>query len=142
MSGQPRHILVVYDGTAAARRALLDGGALAGEHEAEISVVTQVAHDHSYANWVCCGVSRTYWNRMMDELAENDLATACAILGEREPKPRFSIVSGHGPAAIQGAARELDCDLVLFPVHGLLRRHYVRRLRRAVAAELFPVRSH
>src|SRR5215207_9809541 len=115
MTGQLRHILVVYDGTSAARRALLDAAALAGEHEAEISVITLVTHDHSKVNCVACGVSRTYWNRTMDELAENDLATACAILGEREPQPRFSIVSGHGAAAIQRAVRELGCDLVLVP---------------------------
>lgn len=138
MARPAQHILVVFDGSAAARQALLEAAALADEHDADISVITLVAH---CVGCVASGLSRPYWNHVMQDLADADLATARAILGERDPAPRLSTVSGNGTAAIRQAVDERGCDLVLMPAHGLLRRLRGRQLRRAVGADLLLVRA-
>ena len=134
------HVLVVYDGSARGRRALLEGAAMADEHEAELSVITLVEHDERRVG-CACAVSASAWNRMMDEIAEEDLAVAREILGEREPPTRFGIAPGHGIAAIRRVVADLGCDLVLVPGRARLGLSRTRRLRRALAAEVLEVRT-
>jgi nucleotide-binding universal stress UspA family protein len=128
------HILVVYDGSRASRKALVDAAAIADEHEAEISVVALV--DHQRANLGCarCGLAATYWNGVLDGMAGGDLAAARRILGERDPEPRFEIVSGAGPSGVRRAVARLGCDLVLVPARGPLRGRLARQVRRRVTA--------
>ncbi len=133
------HILVVDDGTAASRRALADAAAIADEHRAEISVVALVPEERHTVG--CCGVGAPRWNRMLREVADAELLEASLILGDRDPRPRFEIVSGTGSEAVLGAVERLGCDLVLVPAHGPLRGRLARRVRRGLDARAVAVRA-
>lgn len=135
------HILVVYDGSAASQEAVARAATIADEHEAAISVVALV--DHRRANMGCarCGLASTHWNGVMDEMARADLATARRILGERDPEPRFEIVSAAGPRGVRRAVARLGCDLVLVPARGPLRERLARQVRRRVTAGVVGVRA-
>jgi nucleotide-binding universal stress UspA family protein len=145
MNDHIRHVLVVFDHSAAAARALLDAAAIAEEHGAEISVISTVPHDPGRRGCATCGVSRSHWNAMLTELAESELATARAILGERLPATRFGVVSGVDGGTLRRTVSELGCDLLVLPERGRFRRRGARRrvarLRRRLAVDVLEVRA-
>ena len=58
-----RHVLVIYDESAAARRTLAEVASLTTEHDAALTVVTLVVHER----WaVGCCVPAATWNRELD----------------------------------------------------------------------------
>ncbi len=57
------HVLVVYDGSAAARRALAEAAALTAEHDAALTVIALVVHERQAVG--CCVPAAT-WNRELD----------------------------------------------------------------------------
>ena len=136
--GGIQHIMVVFDDSPASRRALQDAAAIADEHDARLSVVTLVNYERRTRG--CC-LRSGYWNEVLDEVALGELASARAVLGERDLPPRFDILPGAGSSGVRRAASQLGCDLVLVPVRGLLGRLTVRRLRRRVPAEVLGVRA-
>ncbi len=123
LSGRVSHVLVVFDGTESSRRALLDGRAIADEHAAELSVV---AHERRARG---CSMSAAHWNRVMDEMAERQLAEARVILARDEPSVSFAIVSGAGADGVRRAVELLGCDVVLLRGRGPLHRRLARRVR-------------
>lgn len=135
------HILVVYDGSGAARQALVDAAAIADEHDSEISVVALVPHQQHNVGCGRCGVRSVYWNGVIDEMAESDLAAARRILGERDPEAHFEIVSGAGASGVRRAVARLGCDLVLVPARGPLHGRLARQVRRRVTAGVVGVRA-
>lgn len=145
MNDHIHHVLVVFNGSAAAPRALLDAAAIADEHDAEISVISTVPHDARKVGCVNCGVSTPYWNATLNDLAKKELATARAILGDRHPATRFSVVSGNDTGALRRAVAELGCDLVVLPRRDRFRRRGARRrltrLRRTLAVDVLEVRA-
>ncbi len=66
-NSEARHVLVVYDGSSAARAALASAGALIDEHQSMVTVITLVVHDRRSVG--CCVPAAT-WNRELDLLAE------------------------------------------------------------------------
>jgi nucleotide-binding universal stress UspA family protein len=135
------HILVVCDGSPASQQALIDAAAIADEHEAEISVVALVPDRRANIGCARRGLASTYWNGIMEEMAESDLAAARRILGDRDPEPHFEVVSGAGPSGVRRAVARLGCDLVLVPARGPLRGRLARQVRRRVTAEVVGVRA-
>ncbi len=126
LRGRVGHVLVILDGTEPSRRALLTCAAIADEHAAELSVVALVAHERQ--TWGC-GLSSVYWNGVMDEMAERQLAEARVILARDEPSVSFAIVSGAGVDGVRRAVELLGCDMVLLPGRGPLHRRLARRVR-------------
>jgi nucleotide-binding universal stress UspA family protein len=122
-----RHVAVMFNASAAAERALHEAASIADEHGAQLTVITPVPHDRRMVCCAVCHVGRGYWNAVMDEVAEADLAKARALLGAREPEPRYRAVSGSGASAVRREADRLACDLVVVPDRGRFRRA-VRRL--------------
>ncbi len=57
------HVLVICDGSAAARRTLAEAAALSAEHDAALTVVTLVVHERQAVG--CCVPAAT-WNRELD----------------------------------------------------------------------------
>jgi nucleotide-binding universal stress UspA family protein len=135
------HILVVYDGSPASRQALDDAAAIADEHDAEISVVALVNHQRAKVGCARCGLAATYWNEIINEMAESDLSAARRLLGERDPEPHFEIVSGAGPSGVRRAVARLGCDLVLVPARRPLRGRLARQVRRRVTAGVVGVKA-
>lgn len=88
----------------------------------------------------CC-IRSDQWNRILDEVAHEQLDSARGILGERDPAPRFEIVPAIGSRALRRVADRLECDLVLAPVRGFIAGWSVRRLRRGMRADIHGVRS-
>jgi nucleotide-binding universal stress UspA family protein len=137
MTAPVHHVAVMFDASAAARRALLEAASIADEHGAQLTVISAVPHDRRLVCCAVCTVRRTSWNRAMDDVAEADLTEAGALLGDREPTPRFRAVSGSGVSAVRRAAVELGCDLLVVP-----RRRFRRpRLHRTAAAGLLDVHA-
>ena len=135
------HILVVYDGSAAAKTALADAMAISDEHEAEISVVALVDHEPPGAGCARCGLGQPHWNDVMDDMAEADLAEARQALADHPGDTHFEVVSGSGPSGIRGAVARFGCDLVLVPAHGPLPGLLAHRLKRRVTAGVVSVRA-
>lgn len=131
------HILVVFDRSAAARRALLDAAAIADEHDAEISVVTLIEPERRTLGRC---LRSGYWNRVLDEVARADLEAAAAMLGDRDPVPRFDVIRRAGGRGLRDAVATLGADLVLVPRRGPLPGLSLRRLRRGLEAEVVGVR--
>ena len=102
MSSSIRHVAVMVDGSAAAERALLEAAAIADEHGADLTVIAPVPHDRRTDGSAVRAVRRAAWNRTLDAAAEADLANARALLGEREPEPRYRAVSGSVSPASAG----------------------------------------
>jgi nucleotide-binding universal stress UspA family protein len=126
-----RHVAVMFNASAAAERALHEAASIADEHGAQLTVITSVPHDRRMVCCAVCHVGRGYWNAVMDDVAEADLAKARAILGTREPEPRYRAVSGSGASEIRREAGRLGCDLLVTPHRSRFRK---RPARRAVAA--------
>jgi nucleotide-binding universal stress UspA family protein len=133
-----RHVLVVFDGSSTARRALRQAIALCDEHEGELTVLTFVAHE---IRSVGCCVPAVMWNRELDEMAAGDLAVARAMVGDHPGITSLEAVSGSGTVAVAREARRRDCDLILVPQHGPLRTRTARRLRRMVRGPVLLVRD-
>jgi len=138
LRGRDGHVLVILDGTEPSRRALLTCAAIADEHAAELSVVALVAHERQ--TWGC-GLSSVYWNGVMDDMAERQLATARVILDREESRARYRIVSGAGVRGVRRAADELGCDVVLLAGRGPRHRRLARRVRRAAGPSVVEVRA-
>lgn len=134
-----RHVLVVFDGSRAAPRALRAATAIADEHDAELSVVSVSAHDRRTTGCVNCGISIALWNEMLDAVAEGELDTARAIVGDRQRRTHFAVVPGDDARTLRRAVSELGCDLVVVPESGRLRtfaRRRRARLERGLAVEV------
>jgi nucleotide-binding universal stress UspA family protein len=132
-----RHVAVMFNASAAAERALLEAAAIADEHDAQLTVITSVPHDRRMVCCAACHVGAGYWNAVMDEVAEADLAKARAILGAREPEPRCRAVSGSGASEVRREAARLRCDLLVLPD----RRRFRRAVRRLPIPRSAPPRS-
>lgn len=132
------HILVVCEDSRAGRRALRSAAAVADEHRARISVISMINPER---RTVGCCMRSDQWNRILDEVAHEQLDSARGILGERDPAPRFEIVPAIGSRALRRVADRLGCDLVLVPVRGFFAGWSVRRLRRGMRADIRGVRS-
>ena len=133
-----RHVLVMYDGSAAARRALAEAAALTAGHDAALTVVTLVVHERQAVG--CCVPAAT-WNRELDIIVEEQLAEAQAILGSYRRSAHLAAVEGDGPRAVHRTAEALGCDLVLVPAHGLLPKRLARGCRRAGCSRVIAVRA-
>ncbi|MFN8162150.1 MAG: universal stress protein [Solirubrobacterales bacterium] len=134
-----RHVLVIHDGSSSARKALVDAATIADEHDAEISVVALIDRQPAEVGCARCRQATAYWNGVLEEMAQADLAEARGTLGEREPAPRFEIVSGAGPSGVRRAVARFGCDLVLVPARGPFRERLARRVRRRVTASVVAV---
>ncbi len=89
------HPLAVYDGSAAARRALAEAASLTAEHDAALTVVTLVVHERQAVG--CCLPPAT-WNRELDAIVDEQLAEARASLGSYGRSAHFAAVEGDGAA--------------------------------------------
>ena len=127
MSSSIRHVAVMVDGSAAAERALLEAAAIADEHGADLTVIAPVPHDRRTDGSAVRAVRRAAWNRTLDAAAEADLANARALLGEREPEPRYRAVSGSVVAGVRREVARLGCDLLVLPRRGRFRNGQARR---------------
>jgi nucleotide-binding universal stress UspA family protein len=136
MTSPVHYVGVMFDSSAAAERALLEAVSIADEHDAHLAVISAVPHDRRMVCCAVCTVRRTSWNRAMDEVAQADLSKARALLGRREPAPRFLAVSGSGVSAVQRAARRLGCDLLVVP-----RRRFLRGPKRSAKAEILDLQA-
>jgi nucleotide-binding universal stress UspA family protein len=139
MTSPVHHVAVMFDASAAAERALREAASIADEHDAHLTVISAVPHDRRRIGCASCSVRRTSWNRAMDEVARADLAKARALLGGREPEPRFHAVSGRGVSAVRQAALELGCHLLVVPGRRFWRRP--KPLRPTAAAEMRDVEA-
>lgn len=141
MGGPTNHVLVIVDGSEAAKRAVVEGDAMATEHDALLSVATVVSHEDPAVGCVQCGISVARWNKTLDEVAQERLDEARGALAAREAETGFFVVPGRGADGIREAARSLGPDLVLVPAHGAFRRRFVRRVRRRVTARVIEVEA-
>lgn len=133
-----RHVLVVFDGSAAAHGALQAAVAMAAPRDAALTVVTLVEHERQSVG--CC-VPAAAWNRELDAMVSDELSQARRLLGARAPSARFAAVEGVGPAGVRRAAEGLGCDLVLVPARGPLPQRLARRCRRAGCPRVIGVRA-
>ncbi len=133
-----RHVLVIYDGSAAARRALAEAASLTAEHDAALTVVTLVAHERQAVG--CCVPAAT-WNRELDAIVDEQLTEVRAILGSSGRSAHIAAVEGDGARAAHRTAEALGCDLVLVPAHGLFPGRLARGCRRAGCARVIAVRA-
>jgi len=133
-----RHVLVIYDGSAAARSGLAEAASLTAEHDAPLTVVTLVVHERQAVG--CCVPAAT-WNRELDTIVDEQLTEARAILGSYGRAAHLAAVEGDGARAVHQTAEALGCDLVLVPAHGLFPERLARGCRRAGCARVIAVRA-
>jgi len=123
----------VYDGSAAARRALAEAASLTAEHDAALTVVTLVVHERQAVG--CCLPPAT-WNRELDAIVDEQLAEARASLGSYGRSAHFAAVEGDGaapaPCTRQRRSARTGRDLVLVPARGLRPERLARGCRRGV----------
>jgi nucleotide-binding universal stress UspA family protein len=123
----------------AGKRTLRDTAALADEHGSRITVATIVGDEHHA--YGCCTRS-VQWNRILDEIALEEVALARSLIGDRDPPARFEIVPGHGKRAVAELVERLGCDLVLVPARRWVGgRRSLRRLRGALGVDVRAVRA-
>lgn len=134
-----RHVLVLYDGSDAARRALAAAASITGERRAALTVVSLVAHERESGG--CCCVPGTTWNRELDTLADEQVQQARVLLRAHGCVAHFAIVEGSGGRAIRSSADEFGCDLVMVPAYGLFPMRLARSCRRAGCPRVLPVRA-
>ena len=132
------HPLAVYDGSAAARRALAEAASLTAEHDAALTVVTLVVHERQAVG--CCLPPAT-WNRELDAIVDEQLADPWPSLGSYGRSAHFAAVEGHGARSVHETAEALGCDLVLVPARGLRPERLARGCRRAGCARVIAVRA-
>lgn len=65
MGGPTNHVLVIVDGSEAAKRAVVEGEAMATEYDALLSVATVVSHGDPAVGCVQCGISVARWNQTL-----------------------------------------------------------------------------
>jgi nucleotide-binding universal stress UspA family protein len=108
-----RNIVVGYDGSETAKRALERAAELASKYGASVTAVSAVHVLHS--------AGRTAGARDPEEVAERrqELAEAEAFLAEKGIKA--NLVEGHGDPAevIVDAAKEVGADLIVIGTRGL-----------------------
>lgn len=141
MGRPPNHVLVIVDGSEAAKRAVVEGEAIATRVRRAPSVATLVSRGDPAVGCVRCGISVARWNQTLDEVAQERLDEARSVLAAREAETGFFAVPGRGADGVREAARPLGPDLVLVPSHGAFRRRFVRRVRRRVAASVIEVEA-
>lgn len=132
------HVLVVYDGSAAARRTVAEAAVLTAEHGVALTVVALVLHERQAVG--CCVPAAT-WNRELDAIVDKQLSEAQLILGSYGGSARFAAIEGDGARAVHQTAAALGCDLVLVPAHGLFPDRLARRCRRAGCERVIAVRA-
>lgn len=130
------HVLVVFERSRAGRRAVELAAAVADEHSGRITVAIVIPYERQTHG--CC-LRSEQWNRLLDEVALEEVAAAREMLGDREPSPGFEIVPSEGDEALAAVVERLGCDLVLVPKRRWGGGRVVRRLRGATHAEVHAV---
>ncbi len=126
VQGAQAHVLVLYRRSSKGEAALKAAAGLACESDARLTVLTFARTER--ANRRCCGVSATYWNAVICELADQDLRHAADIIG-RTPRVEFAVTAGSSQSSVLAReAAERRCDLLVLPRAG-------RRLRRALSRQ-------
>jgi hypothetical protein len=108
-----KHVLVEYESSPRGRAALWHALRGAREAGAELTVVA-VATREPVVGCARCRQSAVLWNREMASLAQDALAEAATIVGER-PGPQYAIASGDRKRALAEAAAAHKAELVVVP---------------------------
>ncbi|GIK78409.1 MAG: hypothetical protein EDQ89_07810 [Acidobacteria bacterium] len=135
--GSASHVLVVFESSRAGGRALELAAAVADEYAARITVAIVIAYERAIG---CC-LRSVQWNRILDEIALEEVGAAREILGERDPPPRFEIVPSDDGRGLPSVVERLGCDLVLVPKRRWGGGRAIRRLRGATPADVRSVTS-
>jgi nucleotide-binding universal stress UspA family protein len=110
-----QHVLVAYDGTAAADAAVRAGARLARDAGARLTVAAVV--ELATACRSCggsrgCGITTAAWNRIMREDAWEQLLKVRKLL---DVPAHLEVVCGPPRRALTDGARELGCDAIVLP---------------------------
>lgn len=128
------HVLVLYDGSAEAGRALSAASALARREGALLTVAAVVElEQHS----IGCSIGASTWNDVLRDAAHQDLQHAAGLLGM---PARFEVLCGkRGAAALLDGAQKLGCDAIMLPPRP---RQRLRRVLRRDPAPGIRRRAH
>jgi len=105
------HVLVSFDGSARARRALADGAASTRASGGRLTVLALSAVEDPSR---CCNMQTTMWNREMRRVADESIRQARALV-DRDLDAEFVIRDGSTRRDVATAARELGCDVIIEP---------------------------
>ena len=109
----PAHVLVLYTASVEGDRALTQAFELAQAAGSRLTVLAVAVVERVKGR--CCGIQSPYWNRVMSELAGEDLRRAARVLGYA-PGVRFEMVCGRSvTGALTQQAAERGCDMIVIP---------------------------
>ncbi len=131
-----RHTLVLCDRSRDAAGALREAARLTRAGGGALTVVALAGHQRQA---IGCSVGANAWNREMDDLAQEELAAARAVLSEEHCTGHLMVAEGAGAAGLADVARTIGADLIVAPGHGLSGRRFARAVRRRTSAEVVVV---
>lgn len=105
------HVLIAFDGSKRARRALADGVATARSSGSRITVLALAATEKPAR---CCNLQTTFWNQEVRRLAQDSIGDARTLV-DLEIDAHYVVREGSGRRAVAEAAVELGCDLIVEP---------------------------
>jgi len=128
----PAHVLVVYEPSRRGEAAVRHAAKIATKAGARLSVVTVAVVEATDCH--CCDTRSVYWNQVVRELAEDELAGARDVVSLNAAAD-FRVVSGESlPSAIAREAEQGGADMVVMPRRRSLlpwrRSRHVRQVQR------------
>ena len=128
----PRHVLVLYEGSRRGAAALERAAETAARTHARLTVVAVAVLERAEAR--CCDTRAGYWNQVVQELAAGDLDQARSLVGDGS-SAEFKVMTGDSVLDVVALeARRSGADLVVVPsgrgIHPWIRARRARRLQR------------
>jgi nucleotide-binding universal stress UspA family protein len=125
----PRHVLVLYEGSRRGAAAVERAAETAARTHARLTVVAVAVLERADAR--CCDTRAGYWNQVVQELAASDLDQARSLVGDRA-SAEFKVLTGDSVLdAVTREARRSGAELVMVPSdRGIFPWSRARRARR------------
>lgn len=112
-SARPTHVLALYRRSLAGDQALRDAYELARDAGARLTVLAVALQERVDSR--CCSIRSGYWNRVLRDLATDDLEMAAHVLDGADGVEFATAAGSSVDSVVASEAGERSCDLVVLP---------------------------